>query len=727
MAGSPYLITPSAAVGTGLSNYTITYTNGNLSVTPAPLTITPDDFTIEYGQPTPTLTASYTGFVNGDTSASLTTPVILTTVPTDTGPGGYNIFASGATDPNYSFSFPDGELIITQAPLVINIGTQSKVYGQANPTLTNAVTGIVNDDRVIANYSTTATQYSDVGSGPYTITFTGLSGPDSGNYSLEVDVSSVTNGTLTVTPAPLTVIVASQSKVYGLTNPTPTGVFSGALNGDDVSVTYGTSATQYSDVVPGGYPIIPTGITGAKAGDYSYTVEGASVTDGSLTVVPAPLAIAVNNLSKVYGQADPTLTGTIAGILNGDNVTALYATPATTSSGVLAGGYPITFTGLSGTKAGDYTIQNSTAGTLTVTPAPLTVAANNQTKVYGQADPAFTASYSGFVLGQNPRVLSGTLAFSTPANSASHFGIYLITPGGLTSSNYSIHYAAAGIAVTPAPLAITAPSLVAVYGQAVTSLPPSYAGFVNGDTPANLIKMAIGFTTPKPVYNVGFYPTFAGGASSLDYAISYVPGIMDVIPAILTATPSSAFTVSGQPLPTFTVSYSGFVNGDTAASLTTPVAISTPATASSAPGFYPVISSGGSAANYVINHSYGILDVLPPPTPPLNPGQVAFVTSLYANILGRTPENFGYLVWTNQLNQGVTRASVAQQIYFSPEALAYRALHPGQTISLAGGAGRRSGSPGPGLTEIAIGIDPNHKKAGRLPARRSGPLFQYEL
>ena len=36
-------ITPSAAVGTGLGNYTITYVDGALTVTPAPLTITADD------------------------------------------------------------------------------------------------------------------------------------------------------------------------------------------------------------------------------------------------------------------------------------------------------------------------------------------------------------------------------------------------------------------------------------------------------------------------------------------------------------------------------------------------------------------------------------------------------------------------------------------------------------------------------------------------------------
>ena len=40
VAGSPYAIVLSAAVGSGLGNYTINYTNGSLTVNPAPLTVT---------------------------------------------------------------------------------------------------------------------------------------------------------------------------------------------------------------------------------------------------------------------------------------------------------------------------------------------------------------------------------------------------------------------------------------------------------------------------------------------------------------------------------------------------------------------------------------------------------------------------------------------------------------------------------------------------------------
>src|SRR5207245_6113326 len=94
------------AAGATDANYTITFVKGSLEVTPATLTITADDKTKVYGAALPVLTASYSGFVNGDTSASLSTPVSLSTTATANSPvGKYEILASGAADPNYIITF----------------------------------------------------------------------------------------------------------------------------------------------------------------------------------------------------------------------------------------------------------------------------------------------------------------------------------------------------------------------------------------------------------------------------------------------------------------------------------------------------------------------------------------------------------------------------------------------------------------------------------------------
>src|SRR5208337_246727 len=74
VAGSPSSIVPSAAVGTGLANYTITYANGNLTVSAAPLTVTANNRTKTYGQAVTFAGTEFTtvGLVNSDTVTSAT-------------------------------------------------------------------------------------------------------------------------------------------------------------------------------------------------------------------------------------------------------------------------------------------------------------------------------------------------------------------------------------------------------------------------------------------------------------------------------------------------------------------------------------------------------------------------------------------------------------------------------------------------------------------------------
>jgi hypothetical protein len=105
-------------------------------------------------------------------------------------------------------------------------------------------------------------------------------------------------------------------------------------------------------------------------------------------------------------------------------------------------------------------------GTLTVTKADLTVTADNKSKVYGAANPTFTASYSGFVNGDAAASLGGTLGFDTNATASSPVGSYDVTPKGLTSNNYNITFAKGTLSVTKAPLTVTADNKSKVYGAA---------------------------------------------------------------------------------------------------------------------------------------------------------------------------------------------------------------------------------------------------------------------
>jgi hypothetical protein len=67
--------------------------------------------------------------------------------------------------------------------------------------------------------------------------------------------------------------------------------------------------------------------------------------------------------------------------------------------------------------------------------------------------------------------------------------------------------------------------------------------------------------------------------------------------------------MQNEPNASLTVSFTGFVNGETFTSLTTQPVLSTTATISSAPGTYPITVSGATAANYVITYTEGALMV----------------------------------------------------------------------------------------------------------------------
>src|SRR5262249_30009095 len=143
-AGSPHALTASYNGAPGVERSSGTFQQ---TVTPASLTVTADDKSKVYGQPNPTLTARYTGFVNGDTPASLTTPPTLTTpATTGSGAGTYPITAGGASSPDYTIGYVPGTLLVTPAPLTIRADDKVKVAGDPGPPLTASYTGLVNGD-----------------------------------------------------------------------------------------------------------------------------------------------------------------------------------------------------------------------------------------------------------------------------------------------------------------------------------------------------------------------------------------------------------------------------------------------------------------------------------------------------------------------------------------------------------------------------------------------------
>ena len=142
--------------------------------------------------------------------------------------------------------------------------------------------------------------------------------------------------------------------------------------------------------------------------------------------------------------------------------------------------------------------------TLTIDKAALTITADNQTRIQGEANPPFKVSYSGFVLGEGPGVLGGTLTFSTPATAGSAPGSYAVTPAGLTSGNYAITFVSGTLTVLG-------------YGQATSDLQARVdaAGLAQGMRRSldSQLQAAVA------LFNAG---DTAGGVSQLGAFISHV-------------------------------------------------------------------------------------------------------------------------------------------------------------------------------------------------------------
>ena len=109
-----------------------------------------------------------------------------------------------------------------------------------------------------------------------------------------------------------------------------------------------------------------------------------------------------------------------------------------------------------------------------VSRAPLTITAQNKTKVYGDALPGFTANYSGFVNGDTAPAWIH-LQFSVPRQRLPvQLAIHAINASGATDANYAITFVSGTLSVTRAGLTITAQNNSKTYGAANPALTAAY-------------------------------------------------------------------------------------------------------------------------------------------------------------------------------------------------------------------------------------------------------------
>ena len=190
----------------------------------------------------PTLTATITGFVNGEGASVVSgAPVTSTTATAASGIGAYPITVALGTLAAANYDFPTlkaGTLTITKAHLTVTAEPVSSLYGGPIPSLVVVVSGFVGTDNAgvlsgSASAATPATSISPVGMYPISVSQGTLK---AANY----DFLNLVDGTLTVNKAHLTVTASPASSVYGGPTPPLAATISGYLNGDGPGVVSGS-------------------------------------------------------------------------------------------------------------------------------------------------------------------------------------------------------------------------------------------------------------------------------------------------------------------------------------------------------------------------------------------------------------------------------------------------------------------------------------------------------
>ena len=280
-------------------------------------------------------------------------------------------------------------------------------------------------------------------------------------------------------------------------------------------------------------------------------------------MTPIPLTVTASNIAKAYGQTVTPTAFTTAGLVNGDTVASVTETSTGSVATAPVAGSPYVIVP-SNAAGGSFVPTNYTIGyvngVLTVTPALLTVTANNASKAYGQtstlAPTAFTAT--GLVNGDSVASVTetspGTVATAPVAGSP-----YAITPkdasGNFVPGNYTLAYVNGALTVTPIPLTVTANDVTKNYGET-----PVLSGFtnsplVNGETIGSVTETSPGQAAnaaPGATYPITPSNASGGTFTPSNYTIGYVNGVLTVIQLPNVIPPGRPFEGPGVPPATVT-------------------------------------------------------------------------------------------------------------------------------------------------------------------------------
>ncbi|MFP5234520.1 MAG: MBG domain-containing protein, partial [Acidobacteriota bacterium] len=384
------------------------------------------------------------------------------------------------------------------------------------------------------------------------------------NYTL---TSATATTTASITPVSVTASVTASNKTYsGTTAATITGcTLSGVLATDSSNVTCAAGGGSFaSKNVGSGITVTATGIALSGSAAANYTLTSATATT-TANITTALLTVTASSGSLVYGGAVPAITASYSGFVGSDSASSLTTAPTcstTATSTSPVNSYP---SSCKGAVDSNYAI-SYTAGSISVTPAMLTITAGTTSTSYGTV-PAVVPSYSGFAAGNTPASLSPAPVCASTVTAATAVGAYTgaNTCVGAADPNYHFTYVAGTATVTQAAQTITftQPSTPVLYG--VAPIPLSGSASSNLGVAFSLLS-GPGMISGNllTVTGVGSIAVQASQSGNTNYtAAPPVTRTIVVTPATLTITANGASRVYGTANPIFTGTVSGQRDSDT--------------------------------------------------------------------------------------------------------------------------------------------------------------------
>ena len=246
-------------------------------------------------------------------------------------------------------------------------------------------------------------------------------------------------GTVTITPKPVTVTARSYSKTFGAADPTFEADTAGTLNGDKIA--YDISRETGENV--GNYPLTPSGEE--VQGNYTVTYKPGKLT---ITASDREKAVEVTSYNGVYDAKNHTIE--VKNLVDGDQVEYSYDNGTTWTTDLTKYKDVTETTILVKVTNANYADVPQLTGTVTITRFPLVVKAEDKSKVFGEKDPKLTAAETSGLEGK-AKPDKQEITYDLSREAGENVGEYPITATGeKAQGNYTVTYESGKLTITKA-------------------------------------------------------------------------------------------------------------------------------------------------------------------------------------------------------------------------------------------------------------------------------------